>query len=86
MKISACDGDLLSVDDASKYCSIVGALQYLTPTRPDIAYSINYLASPRIAHWTAVKRILRFLKHTLNSRFLIRLSSSTMVSAFSDAD
>jgi hypothetical protein len=37
-------------------------------------------------HWTAIKRILRFLKHTMDSAFLIRRSPFTMVSAFSDAD
>jgi hypothetical protein len=36
-KISAHEGDLLSLDDAIKYRSIVGALQYLTLTRPDIS-------------------------------------------------
>jgi hypothetical protein len=88
--LSAVDGTPLSPDDATKYRSIVGALQYLTLTRPDISFSVNkvcqYLHAPTSAHLSAVKRILRFLKHTINSAFLIRPSSSTMVSAFSDAD
>jgi hypothetical protein len=33
-----------------------------------------------------VKRILHFLKHTMDSAFLIRRSPSTMVIAFSNAD
>ena len=37
-------------------------------TRPDIAYAVNKLAqfttNPRQRHWTAVKRVLRYLKHT----------------------
>ena len=37
-KISPTDG--APVDDASEYCSLVGALQYLTMTRPDIAYPV----------------------------------------------
>jgi hypothetical protein len=86
-KLFAHDGDLLSSEDATKYHSIVGALQYLTLTRPDIAYAINkvcqYLHALRSAHWTVVKRILRFLKHSIDYVFLIRPSSSTMVSAFS---
>jgi hypothetical protein len=89
-KLSAHDGDLLSSEDATKYRSIVGALQYLTLTRPDIAYTVNkvcqYLHAPRSTHWTVVKRILRFLKHSIDYVFLIRPSSSTMVSAFSDVD
>jgi hypothetical protein len=40
-KISAHDGDPLSSEDVTKYHSMVGALQYLMLTRPDIAYSVN---------------------------------------------
>jgi hypothetical protein len=43
------------------YRSIVGTLQYLTLTRPDISFSVNkvcqYLHSPTTVHLTAVKRI-----------------------------
>jgi histone deacetylase 1/2 len=89
-KMSVIDGTPLGQEDATKYRSIVGALQYLTLTRPDISYSVNkvcqYLHSPTTSHMSAVKRILRFLQHTRNSVFLIRSSPSTMVSAFSDAD
>jgi histone deacetylase 1/2 len=34
-------GECLSSDDATKYRSIVGALQYLSLTRPDISFSVN---------------------------------------------
>jgi hypothetical protein len=55
-------GGALSSDDATKYRSIVGALQYLTLTRPDISFSINkvcqYLHSSTTIHWIAVKRII----------------------------
>jgi hypothetical protein len=89
-KISAHNGDPLSPEDATWYRSIVGALQYLTLTHPDISFAVNkvcqYLYSPTSVHWTAVKCILHFLKHTMDSAFLIRRSPSTMVSAFSDVD
>jgi hypothetical protein len=49
-KLSAHECDPLSPDDATKYCSLVGALWYLTLTRPDISFSINkvrqYLHAP----------------------------------------
>jgi hypothetical protein len=90
MKISAHEGELLSSEDVAKYHGIVGALQYFTLTRPDIAYTVNkvcqYLHAPQTPHWTAVKWILRFLKHTTGFGCLIQSSSSTMVSAFSDDD
>jgi hypothetical protein len=89
-KLSVHDGTTLSPQDATRYRSIVGALQYLTLTRPDISYVVNkvcqFLHSSASAHWSAVKRILCFLKHTIDSAFLIRPSSSTLVSVFSDAD
>jgi hypothetical protein len=89
-KISAQVGDRLSPEDTTRYRNIVGSLQYLTLTRPNISFAVNkacqYLHSPTTVHWTAVERILRFLKHTMDSAFLLRRSPSTMVSAFSDAD
>jgi histone deacetylase 1/2 len=83
-------GELLGSDEATRYRSIVGALQYLTLTRPDIAFSVNkvcrFLHAPSELHWTTVKRILRYLKGTLGLALHIRKSPSTLVSAFSDAD
>jgi histone deacetylase 1/2 len=58
-KLSKTGGYLLFDEDATKYRSIVGALQYLTITRPDLAFAVNkacqYLHSPTTEHWTAVK-------------------------------
>jgi hypothetical protein len=89
-KLSGQHGEPLAAEDATKHRSIIGALQYLTLTRPDIAFAINkvcqYLHNPTSSHWTATKRILRYLKHTMGIGLNIRKSSSTLVSAFSDAD
>ena len=68
-RLSALDDDPLSSDDATEYRSIVGGLQYLTITRPDISYAVNrvcqYLHAPRTSHWSAVKRILRYIMWVL---------------------
>jgi hypothetical protein len=65
-KLSLHEGSLLGQKDATQYRSIVGALQYLTLTRPDIAFPVNkvcqYLHAPITVHWIVVKRILRYIK------------------------
>jgi len=89
-KLSAHSGTPLGPDDSTRYRSIVGALQYLTLTRPDISFTVNkicqYLHKPTIEHWTTVKRVLRYLKYTLGFGLKISKSRSTLVSGFSDAD
>jgi hypothetical protein len=89
-KLSVYDGDPLGPKDITEYRSIVGALQYLTLTRPDISFAVNkvcqFLHKPTTVHWSAVKRILRYLQHTIGMGLRIRKSLSTLVSAFSDAD
>jgi histone deacetylase 1/2 len=88
--LSLHEGTPLGPEDSSQYRSIVGALQYLTLTRPDLSFSVNkvcqYLHAPTTAHWTAVKRILRYVKSTSQLGITFRKSSSTLLSAFSDAD
>ncbi|CAJ2642451.1 unnamed protein product [Trifolium pratense] len=75
------------------YRSTVGTLQYATLTRPDISYSVNkvcqFMAHPLESHWKAVKRILRYLKGTLNYGLLLQPSPSSppfSLRAYSDAD
>ncbi|KAK1618915.1 hypothetical protein QYE76_024432 [Lolium multiflorum] len=88
--LTAADGVLLSSEDATEYRSVVGGLQYLTITRPDISYAVNrvcqYLHSPRDPHWAAVKRILRYIRHTPSYGLRLRSAPSALLSAFSDAD
>lgn len=48
------------------YRSVIGSLMFLMMgTRPDIAYAVGRLAqnanSPTVEHWTAVKRVLRYV-------------------------
>ena len=89
-KLSIDEGTRLGTEDSTRYRSIVGALQYLTLTRPDISFSVNkvcqFLHSPTTSHWEAVKRILRYIKGTIGYGFKIRKSDSMLVSAFADAD
>jgi hypothetical protein len=89
-KLSARDGVLLGLEDIKTYQSVVGALQYLPHTRPDLSYAINkvcqYLKATTTIHWTTVKRILQYIKGTISVGIKIRKSSSCLLSAFSDVD
>jgi hypothetical protein len=86
-KLSLYDGDPLS--DPTEFRSVVGALQYLTLTRPNICFAVNqvcqFLHQPTTNHWTAVKRILRYLKDTLDHGLFYQ-PGSLMLEAYSDAD
>lgn len=82
-----------TVSDPHHFRSIVGALQYATLTRPDIAYSVNkvcqFMANPLESHWKAVKRILRYLKGSQHLGLVLKPASvgnSYSLVAYSDAD
>jgi transposase InsO family protein len=75
------------------YASAVGSLMYvMVATRPDLAAAVSvvsrYMANPGPAHWTAVKRILRYLRGTAD--WELRLSGddtgSVVLSGYCDAD
>jgi hypothetical protein len=89
-KLSLHDGTKLSPEDTTRYRSVVGTLQYLSFTRPDISFSVNrvcqFLSAPTTSHWAAVKRILRYLNGTLDYGLAITKTHTPLLRAFSDAD
>ncbi|KAG7966173.1 hypothetical protein I3843_08G036200 [Carya illinoinensis] len=86
-QLSQNNGDPL--ENATEYRQLVGALQYLTLTRPYISFTVNQLCpfmhTPTSAHWTAAKRVLRYLKGSLNHGLLFTKGSLTL-NAYSDSD
>jgi hypothetical protein len=60
--------------DATCYRSIVGGLRYLTHTRPNIAFAVRYVSrfmeDPHEDHWTAIKRLRRYVKGTLDQAII----------------
>ncbi|GKB85189.1 ribonuclease H-like domain-containing protein [Tanacetum coccineum] len=82
------DGD--PVSDPKLYMSLVGSLQYLTFTRPDISYAVQqiclYMHDPREPHFSALKRILRYVRGTLDYGLQLFSPSTTSLVAYSDAD
>ncbi|GJV61904.1 retrovirus-related pol polyprotein from transposon TNT 1-94 [Tanacetum coccineum] len=79
-----------SFSDPTLYRSLVGALQYLTITRPDLSYAVNqasqFLHAPTTAHFRSVKRILRYVKGTLAFGLTFRRPHSISILGYSDAD
>lgn len=87
-KLSAASGP--PVSDPTLCRSLAGALQYLTFNRPDISYAVQqvclFMYDPRQPHMAAVKRILRYLKGTINHGLHLQPSPSFELTAYSDAD
>ncbi|XP_071694369.1 uncharacterized mitochondrial protein AtMg00810-like [Rutidosis leptorrhynchoides] len=78
------------VKDPTLYRSLVGALQYLTFTRPDISYAVQqiflFMHDPREQHLHALKRILRYIQGTTDLGLQLYASSPSTLVAYSDAD
>jgi histone deacetylase 1/2 len=86
-KLSKFSGDPLI--DPTAYRSMVGAFQYLTLTRPNISYSVNQLCQflhfPTNIHLTVAKRVLRYLKGTL--QFGLQFNKGSLqLNGFCDSD
>lgn len=78
------------MEEKTFYRSIAGALQYPVLTRPDLAYAVQqaclHMHQPRDVHWNIVKRILRYVRGTSGHSVLLRASTSTALTAYTDAD
>ena len=87
LKLTSIEGK--EFEDATKYRQLVGSLNYLTNTRLDISFDVGILSrfmqKPCEGHWSAAKRVLRYLKGTedfgikytqVNDFNLIRYSDS----------
>nr|GEY09439.1 retrovirus-related Pol polyprotein from transposon TNT 1-94 [Tanacetum cinerariifolium] len=76
--------------DATKYRSMIGALMYLTSSRPKIVHATcvcaRYQAHPTEKHLKEVKRIFRYLWGTVNMGLWYTKDSSFELTGFLDAD
>jgi Reverse transcriptase (RNA-dependent DNA polymerase) len=76
--------------DPHQYRSVIGALQYATLTRPDLSFSVNklsqYMHSPTEEHWTAAKRILRYVAGTLDHGLQFYKQTTPRIYSYSDSD
>ncbi|XP_060671319.1 uncharacterized mitochondrial protein AtMg00810-like [Ziziphus jujuba] len=86
--LSLAEGDPLS--DPELFRSTIGSLQYLTITRPDICFTVNKLGqsvhAPTSSHWEACKRLLTYLKGTIDHGLQLHSSVKLVIHGFTDSD
>ncbi|KAG8068859.1 hypothetical protein GUJ93_ZPchr0005g15577 [Zizania palustris] len=76
--------------DQKLYRSMIGSLLYLTASRPDIMFSVcmcaRFQAAPKDCHLMAVKRILRYLKHSIHIGLWYPKGAKFKLIGYSDSD
>ena len=77
-------------EDPEKYRRLVGRLNYLTLTRPDIAYAVSiisqFMAAPTVNHWAALEQILCYLKGAPGRGIVYKDHGHFNIECFTDAD
>lgn len=72
------------------YQHLVGKLNYLTITRPDIMFAVHtlsqFMQKPTSAHMQAAKRVLRYLAGVPSQGILFASKHSAQLTAYSDSD
>ena len=79
-----------AVVDRGRYQRLVGKLIYLSHTRPDIAFAVSvvsqFMHAPRDSHYSAVLRILRYLKSAPGKGLFFGIHGHLQVDGYTDAD
>ncbi|KAG6430109.1 hypothetical protein SASPL_108170 [Salvia splendens] len=76
--------------DPTLYKNLVGSLRYLNCTRPDILYATglvsHYMENPTTSHFKATKRILRYLRGTIDYGLFYSHTNDYKLVGYSDSD
>ena len=76
--------------DSSEFRRILGSLQYLSLTRPDISFTVNKLSQfmhkLTSTHWTATKRLIHYLKQTIFHGIQLTKAGTPVLRTYTDAD
>ncbi|KAK6118021.1 hypothetical protein DH2020_048236 [Rehmannia glutinosa] len=76
--------------DESKYRGMIGSLLYLTASRPDILHAVclcaRFQSNPKESHMSAVKRIFRYLKGTIQYGLFYPKNENFSLKGYSDSD
>lgn len=88
LKLTAKEGDLFH--DPSLYRCLVGKLNFLTNTRPDLAFTVQHLSQflqqPRDPHYKALMHVLRYVGSTMGQGILLNGKDQLVLQAYSDSD
>ena len=88
IKLQPDEGELLN--EPAQYRRLIGKLNFLTNTRPDIAFAVQHLSqflqSPREPHMKAALHVLQYLKNEPGLGILLSNSPSFDLLAYCDAD
>ncbi|GJR83663.1 ribonuclease H-like domain-containing protein [Tanacetum coccineum] len=75
--------------DPTLYRSLDGGLQYLTFTHPNISYVVKYVClymhDPCEPYYIALKRILHYIRDTIDHGIELHVSSMTQLTTYTDA-
>lgn len=80
------EGTLMS--DPTTYRTLIGKLNFLTHTRPDLSFTVQVLSqfmqAPRDTHFKALQHTLRYVQGTVGQGILLQGSDQLQIQAYSD--
>lgn len=89
-KVKFCKNDGSAKVDENLYRSLIGCLMYLTASRPDIVQAVSLLSKfmhcASEEHMQAAKRILRYVKGTVDYEIKYAISDQFQLVGYSDSD
>lgn len=88
LKLKADDGEPFT--DPTEYRKLIGKMNFLSNTRPDLAYTIQhlsqYMQQPRNSHWNALMHTLNYVYSTCGQGIVLQGQDTLTLQAYSDSN